>query len=95
MRQTFPVSAERQLSADELHEILRAEVKLADLDLYEEVARAVETEPLSAVREVYAAQYREYLGISVDQRDVLRAALERIQGGGGDSVANVVQRLNT
>ena len=88
------MATDRPLSADELREVLHAETKLAELDLYADVAAAVETEPSSELRSRYADEYRRVVGVPAENRGQFRTSLEAIRDGNGDSVENVVARLN-
>ncbi len=92
--QNFFVARDRARSADELREVLLAEAKLAELELYTDVALAIETEPLAEVRAQYAAEYRRLLGISAADGSEFRASLESIREGSCSSVVRVLQDLN-
>ena len=81
---------DRPLSAEELREQLRAETRLAKLDLFADLAELHDTELISRQRKEFAARYRACVGVHPDQRFTFRSALERILAGNGGSVDQVI-----
>ena len=84
----------RQPTAEELHEALRADVKLAELDLYADLAALWEEETVPELRQQHAAWYRRLLGVHPAKRDAVREGLLRIQAGGGMPVADLADLIN-
>jgi hypothetical protein len=88
------VTENREPSFEQYREELQAELKLAEVALYEELAVAAETEPLPELRTRYVAEYRRLLGIVPDDREEFQAALKRIRAGNGGSVETAITKLN-
>ena len=84
----------RQPTAEELHEGLRADVKLAELELYADVAALWEEETVPELRQQHAAWYRQLLGVHPAKRDAFREGLIRISGGGGMPVEDLADLIN-
>jgi len=74
-------------------EELRAEQKLAEMDLYEDLAALHEEETCNVLKARFAERYRELIGVHPDNRDQLREAMERVRDGGGADVADVIDGL--
>jgi hypothetical protein len=85
---------QRQLSAEELDEVLKADVKLAELDLYADLAALWETETVPGLREHHAAWYRRLLGVHPAKRAAFRDGLLRIQAGGGMPVEDLAHLID-
>jgi hypothetical protein len=77
-------------SAEHWLEEARAEEKLAQMELVEDLAMLVETETCPRLRRQMAEQYRKAIGVDPAQREELRVALIRAKTGGGMPVADVV-----
>jgi hypothetical protein len=80
----------RPLSADELREQLRAETRLAKLDLFDDLAELHDTAMTERERQAFAERYRDYVGVLPARRAMFRLALEKILAGDGSTVAQVV-----
>jgi hypothetical protein len=74
-------------------EELKAERKLAELDLYEDLAGLHAEETCHLLKARFAERYRELIGVHPDRRDELREAMERVRDGGGAEVADVIDGL--
>lgn len=83
----------RPLSADDYREALNADCKLAELELYDDLAALHDEETCPRMRQLYAQRFRELVGVHPDQRDEFQQALERIRDGGGVPVQDVVDGL--
>lgn len=79
------------LSADELLEQFRAETRLANMDLFEDLAILYETETTASLRKKFAQRYLRLIGVVPEQRQEFRAALKRIVAGGRQPIADVVE----
>jgi hypothetical protein len=78
-------------AADDLLEQLRAESRLANMDLAEDLASVYETEATQALRARYADAYLRCVGVVPEQRSDFREALQWIVAGGRQSVADVIE----
>lgn len=88
----FPVLFPKPLpSAGDYPQEVEAELKLAEMDRHENLA--AEAKAATSFGYVFADRYRELIGVAPEQRHKLRAALERIRAGGGQSVENVIAIL--
>jgi hypothetical protein len=93
-RDNFSVpETERTLTTAELREALQAECKLAELDLYEDLAALHDEETCPVLRRYFAERYATILGVQPDRREELRSALEPIRDGSGASVAALLADL--
>ena len=72
----------------------RAEQKLAEMDLVEDLGVLVETERCPRLRRSLADQYRRTIGVAPECREELRIALETIKAGGGMPVEDVVYLID-
>ena len=81
------------LSADQLREHLRADRLLADIDLFEDLARLYEEEPKAVARADFAARYRNILGIHPQHRSTFQQGLQAILGGNGKFVQELIREL--
>src|SRR5437870_2243926 len=75
-------------SFEQLHNALHAEQKLAELDLFADLAELHDSEPCQRLRALFADQYRKAVGVHPAQRDTFRSALERIRDDGNMPVAS-------
>ena len=82
-----------QPTAKELHEALRADVKLAELDLYADLAAFWEEETVPELRQQHAAWYRQLLGVHPAKRDAFREGLLRISVGRGTPVEDLAELI--
>ena len=83
----------RPPSAESYRESLNAQRKLALLKLHEGLAALCERERSPSLQAEYAASYRKVIGVSPEQRHEFRDAMERVRGGGGMSVQDVVDLM--
>ena len=81
------------LSADQLMEQLRADIHLANLDLFEDLALLHDTEPNAQLRADFARQYHKLLGVDPPQRLKFQAGLQAILDGNGKIVAELIANL--
>jgi hypothetical protein len=84
----------RHSSADNHLEALRAEEKLAQMDIAEDLATLAESEECPRLRHQLANQYRRVVGVAAESREELRAAMERVKMGGGVPVVDVIEQIN-
>lgn len=83
----------RPLSCQALRAQDDAEVKLAEIDLHEELAELYEAEACPQLRRQFAELYRRLIGVYPEQRRELQEAMGQILAGGGASVDNVLALL--
>jgi len=81
-------------TADELHEQLRAEVSLSNIELFEDLALLYDEETIASLKENFAIRYRRAVGVFPDQRHIFADSLNRIVAGGRQSVADVIAILD-
>ncbi len=82
-----------QMSAEAWLEETRAEAKLAQMDLAEDLGVLSDSEECPRLRRTLAEQYRQVIGVAPQYREQLRIALERVKAGGGMPVADVVDLM--
>ena len=63
------------------------------MDVFEDRAELYETEHSPTLRRHHAERYRELVGVYPENRWELREALERIDAGGGSSVADTIDLI--
>lgn len=84
------------LTADELHEQLRAEVRLSQIELFEDLAELHDTEPSVRLRAEFAERYRRGVGVYPALRQEFKAAMERIVAGVGNRpIADIIESLES
>lgn len=83
----------RPLSLDALREAARAEMKLAQMQHSDDLVRWCATAPDLLTRDYCRRRYKELIGVSIERRAELRAALEAISRGSGQTVAEIVHVL--
>jgi len=71
------------LSAEGWEEQLQAEQRLAEMDLFEDLALLAEEEDCTAIRKQMANRYRNLIGVWPVHRDEFRLGLERLKAAGG------------
>ena len=76
--------------ADRYRHMIDAELALARMDLFEDLAQLHAEEECAAERARYAALYRDLLGFYPDQRDRVREGLEHIQAEGNRPVPDLL-----
>ena len=64
------------------------------MDVAEDYAELYETEHSPTLRRHYAERYRKIVGVYPEHRSELREALDRIEAGGGSSVADTIDLIN-
>ena len=85
---------EPRLESSRRHlEETRAEKKLAHMDLAEDYADLWETEVEEGMRRFYAEKYRTFIGVPLERREELRAAMEEIKASGKGTVQGALERL--
>ena len=84
----------RQPTAEQCREELKADRKLAEMDLFADLAELYETEQSPRLRQRFADRYRRLIGVHPEQRKEFRAALERVLAGGGMPVEDVIDLIN-
>lgn len=84
---------ERTLTPAELHQALDAECKLAEMDLYEDLALLHDDEPCPILRRWYAERYRKLIGVLPQRRLELQHALERVREDGTPPVREIIDAL--
>jgi hypothetical protein len=89
------VSSDHLPTPGEYLEGLRAEAKLARLDLHADLAELHDTETCPRLRRSFADKYRKVIGVFPHQREALRAGLERIRDGGKMSVNDLIAALDS
>jgi hypothetical protein len=92
--QNFSVPDRPRPSADQLVEQGKAKRILARLDQFGHLAESWQHEPSQLLRQGFADRYRRLFGVSPASHAEFRAALERVRGGGGMPVADVIDVLN-
>ena len=83
----------RPPSAEEYREKLNARRTIAMMNLHRGLAERAETDPSPSLRAQFAERYRELIGVAPNVRGEFRAALERIDTGGGMPVQDVIDLL--
>ena len=81
------------LSAEEWEQQLQAEQRLAEIDLFEDLAILVEEEPCLAIRKEMANRYRKLIGVWPTQRDAFRMGLEHVRAAGGISPGDLAEQI--
>jgi hypothetical protein len=72
---------------------LDAELALANMTLYEDLAEMWERETDAELRRDFAQLYRDAIGVDVERREEFREAMERIKQGSTMVVKDVVAIL--
>ena len=72
---------------------LKAESRLGDLDVCEDLAIAYEQEGCTTIRRLLREQYYRTIGVYPEARRELREVLAQIASGGGASIEDVVEEL--
>jgi hypothetical protein len=81
------------LSPAQYESELDAELALANLHLYEDLAGMWERETDAELRRDFAQLYRDAIGVDVERREQFREAMERIKQGSTMVVQDVVAIL--
>jgi hypothetical protein len=89
----FFVPGTDSLSADQLREQLKADVCMADLDLFEDLADLHDTEGSAKLRVEFANRYRKILGVNPPQRHKFKEGLQGILDGNGKFIADVISEI--
>jgi hypothetical protein len=84
----------RYPSAEAWIEELRAEEKLAHMDIAEDLALLAESEASPRLRRQLSDRYRATAGVRPELRHELRSAMKRVIAGGGMPVEAVIDLIN-
>jgi hypothetical protein len=76
--------------ADRYRHQIDAELTLARMDLFEDLAQLHAEEACDVERARFAAMYRELLGFHPNQRDGVRRTLEHVQTEGSRPVPDII-----
>jgi hypothetical protein len=71
------------------------ERKVALMNLHRALAERFDTERDPSLRQRFAERYRELIGVYPGERERFRAALDRVNEGGGATVQDVIDRIRS